>query len=456
MTSAAPIALRLPVVAIAGRPNVGKSTLVNRIFGRRMAIVEEKPGVTRDRIELKADWRGREFLLVDTGGVIEHGDALERKVTDQALRAAKSADLVLFVLDATTGVTGEDEAVAQLLRRTSDKVLVVANKVDSSRQELEAWELVRFGFGEPVLVSALHGRGIGDLLDVVVDRLPAATEPEVPAAEPGELDAADGGASEAAGEDAPAVAIVGRPNVGKSTLFNRLVGADRSVVHDVPGTTRDAIDTLVETEDGPLRFIDTAGLRRKSRIDEETEYYSLVRSLAAIDRADVALLVLDAAEGVTHQEQRLAERVDAAGSPVVILLNKWDLLDTEARLALARDVEDRLGFLDYAPVIRISAMSGQGVHRVLPAIGAALEAYHQRIPTAQLNDAIKAIQAQHPAPGARIMYAVQGAVDPPTVTLFSNRRLQPHYLRYVEKQLRERFALGPTPLKLRVRLRGKS
>ena len=456
MTSAAPIALRLPVVAIAGRPNVGKSTLVNRIFGRRMAIVEEKPGVTRDRIELKADWRGREFLLVDTGGVIEHGDALERKVTDQALRAAKSADLVLFVLDATTGITGEDEAVAQLLRRTSDKVLVVANKVDSSRQELEAWELVRFGFGEPVLVSALHGRGIGDLLDVVVDRLPAATEPEVPAAEPGDLDAADGGTSEAAGEDAPAVAIVGRPNVGKSTLFNRLVGADRSVVHDVPGTTRDAIDTLVETEDGPLRFIDTAGLRRKARIDEETEYYSLVRSLAAIDRADVALLVLDAAEGVTHQEQRLAERVDAAGSPVVILLNKWDLLDTEARLALARDVEDRLGFLDYAPVIRISAMSGQGVHRVLPAIGAALEAYHQRIPTAQLNDAIKAIQAQHPAPGARIMYAVQGAVDPPTVTLFSNRRLQPHYLRYVEKQLRERFALGPTPLKLRVRLRGKS
>ncbi len=456
MTSAAPIALRLPVVAIAGRPNVGKSTLVNRIFGRRMAIVEEKPGVTRDRIELKADWRGREFLLVDTGGVIEHGDALERKVTDQALRAAKSADLVLFVLDATTGITGEDEAVAQLLRRTSDKVLVVANKVDSSRQELEAWELVRFGFGEPVLVSALHGRGIGDLLDVVVDRLPAATEPEGPAAEPGDLDAADGGTSEAAGEDAPAVAIVGRPNVGKSTLFNRLVGADRSVVHDVPGTTRDAIDTLVETEDGPLRFIDTAGLRRKARIDEETEYYSLVRSLAAIDRADVALLVLDAAEGVTHQEQRLAERVDAAGSPVVILLNKWDLLDTEARLALARDVEDRLGFLDYAPVIRISATSGQGVHRVLPAIGAALEAYHQRIPTAQLNDAIKAIQAQHPAPGARIMYAVQGAVDPPTVTLFSNRRLQPHYLRYVEKQLRERFALGPTPLKLRVRLRGKS
>ncbi|MDA8297098.1 MAG: ribosome biogenesis GTPase Der [Actinomycetota bacterium] len=461
MASAAPTALRLPVVAIAGRPNVGKSTLVNRIFGRRMAIVEEKPGVTRDRIELKADWRGREFLVVDTGGVIEHGDALERKVTDQALRAVGAADLVLFVLDATTGVTGEDEAVAQLLRRASDKVLVVANKVDSARQELEAWELVRFGFGEPLLVSALHGRGIGDLLDVVVERLPAAPEPaagadDLEAAGAGEADRAAEASNETLGEDAPAVAIVGRPNVGKSTLFNRLVGADRSVVHDVAGTTRDAIDTLVETEDGPLRFIDTAGLRRKSRIDEETEYYSLVRSLAAIDRADVALLVLDAAEGVTHQEQRLAERVDAAGSPVVILLNKWDLLDTEARLALARDVEDRLGFLDYAPVIRISATSGQGVHRVLPAIRAALEAYHQRIPTAQLNDAMKAIQAQHPAPGARILYAVQGAVDPPTVTLFASRRLQSHYLRYVEKQLRERFALGPTPLKLRVRLRGKS
>ncbi len=461
--SAPPTGARTPVVAVVGRPNVGKSTLVNRIFGRRMAIVEERPGVTRDRLELEADWRGRPFRLMDTGGVTERGDVLERKVSAQALRAVREADLVLFVCDVTTGITAEDEAVAQQLRRLGDRVLVVANKADSLRQEMESFELVRLGFGEPVAVSALHGRSVGDLLDRVVERLPVlpASAAATPVGdEEGDDRAALGeGASKAGAQAArpvASVAVVGRPNVGKSTLFNRLVGDDRSVVHDVPGTTRDAIDTVVETPDGPLCFIDTAGLRRKARIGEGSEYYSLVRSLSAIDRADVALLVLDAAEGVTHQEQRLAERVDAAGSPVVILLNKWDLLDTEARLALARDVEDRLGFLDYAPVLRVSALSGSGVHRILPAVRAAIEAYHRRIPTAQLNEAMKAIQAKHPAPGARILYAVQGAVDPPTVTLFATRRLQPHYLRYVEKQLRERFALGPSPLKLRVRLRGKS
>ncbi len=474
-TAATAATAALPVVAIAGRPNVGKSTLVNRIFGRRAAIVEERPGVTRDRLELRADWRGRDFLVVDTGGMVERGDALDAKVTAQALRAVQAADLVLLVLDAVTGPTAEDEVVVQLLRRQADKVLVVANKVDSSRQEADAWELMRLGFGEPLLVSALHGRGVGDLLDVVVERLPPLVE----------LHAAEGGAAEGGGAagrpvgtdgsdgtagadrdatggllaataEAPAVAIVGRPNVGKSTLFNRLVGDERSVVHDIAGTTRDAIDTLVDTEDGPLRFIDTAGLRRKARIGEASEYYSLVRSLAAIDRADVALLVLDADQGVTHQEQRLAERVDAAGSPVVIVLNKWDLLDTEARLALARDVEDRLGFLDYAPVLRISAATGLGVHRLLPAIRAAIEAYHRRIPTGRLNEAMKAIQSAHPPAGSRILYAVQGAVDPPTITLFASKRLQPAYLRYVERALRERFALGPTPLKLRVRLRGSS
>ena len=459
--------VRTPVVAIAGRPNVGKSTLVNRIFGRRAAIVEEAPGVTRDRLELEAEWRGRRFTVVDTGGVVERGDALAQKVTEQAWRAVDAADVVLFVLDATTGPTAEDEAVAQRLRRCATKVLVVANKVDSVRQEAEAFALVRLGFGEPIPISALHGRGVGDLLDVIVGRFVPALPGEIevgeievgeveqrPAAGPGTAVQGEGAPQQVGPAAVAAVAIVGRPNVGKSTLFNRLVGEERSVVHDVPGTTRDAIDTLVETEEGPLRFIDTAGLRRKSRIGEGSEYYSLVRSLAAIDQADVALLVLDATEGVTHQEQRLAERVDAAGSPVVVLLNKWDLLDTDARLGLAREVEDKLGFLDYAPVLRISARTGAGVHRILPAITAAIDAYRQRIPTAQLNDAIKALQAQHPAPGARILYAVQGAVSPPTFTLFATRRLQPSYLRYVEKQLRQRFAFGPSPLKLRVRLRG--
>jgi len=440
-----PPAAALPVVCIVGRPNVGKSTQLNRILGSRRAIVEEKPGVTRDRFEREADWRGRRFTIVDTGGMLERGGALEQKVTDQALRAVQGADVVLLVLDSVVGLTGEDDAVATLLRPHSDKVIVVANKVDSQNQESDGWALGRFGFSTPHLVSALHGRGVGDLLDVVVARLPEAEpEPEV----------------EGEGEGLPddgvlaSIAIVGRPNVGKSTLFNRLVGDERSVVHDVPGTTRDAIDTIVETEEGRLRFIDTAGLRRKARIIEGTEYYSLVRSLKAIDSSNVALLVLDAAQGVTHQEQRLAERVDAAGSPIVIVLNKWDLCDTETRLRVAADVADRLGFLDYAPVLRISATTGLGVQRILPALRAAIDAYHRRIPTGQLNQTMREIQSAQPAAGARILYAVQGAVDPPTITLFTTGRMQPTYLRFIERSLRERYGLGPTALKLRVRPRG--
>ena len=458
---------RLPVVVVAGRPNVGKSTLVNRVVGKRVAIVEERPGVTRDRLELAADWRGRSFVIVDTGGVVERGDVLDAKVATQALRAVEGADVVLFLLDATTGPTGEDEVVAALLRKVSDKVVVVANKVDSDRQESEAWDLYRLGLGEPVLVSAIHGRGVGDLLDLVVARFPdeASGSPAVAA---GPVAAAQGErarAGDGTGRNIPgsagrpeiaSVAIVGRPNVGKSTLFNRLVGDERSVVHDVAGTTRDAIDTLVETDEGPVRFIDTAGLRRKSRIGSGSEYYSLVRSLAAIDRADVSLLVVDSVEGVTHQEQRLAERVDAAGSPIVIVLNKWDLCSTERRLAVAAEVEDRLAFLSYAPVLRISAASGSGVHRLVPTLRTAVDAYHERIPTGQLNDALKAAQSAHPSPNGRVLYAVQGAIDPPTITLFTSARIHASYLRYLEHYLRERFGLGPTPLKLRVRLRGKA
>ncbi len=451
---------RLPVVCIVGRPNVGKSTLLNRIVGGRRAIVEEHPGVTRDRFELEADWRGCHFTIVDTGGMLERGDLLDKKVTEQALRATEDADLVLFVLDAMSGITADDDAVAQLLRRVSDKVLPVANKVDSRNQEADAWALTALGFGDPFLVSALHGRGVGDLLDVVVNGLPA--QGRIPTiqvrrskttSDGGEDDGPQPSARPRA-RSVASVALVGRPNVGKSTLFNRLVGDERSVVHDVPGTTRDAIDTIVETEEGRLRFIDTAGLRRKARIIEGTEYYSLVRSLSAIDKADVSLLVIDATEGVSHQEQRLAERVDAAGSPIVLVLNKWDLTDTEKRIQVTADLEDRLGFLAYAPVLRISAKSGLGVHRILPALRAAIDAYHRRIPTGQLNDAIKQIQSAQPAAGARILYAVQGAIDPPTITLFSTRRIQPTYLRYLEHQLRERFEFGPTALKLRVRPRG--
>jgi GTP-binding protein len=440
----------LPVVAVVGRPNVGKSTLVNRIAGRQLAIVEARPGVTRDRLEVECEWNGRSFLVVDTGGMVERGDTLDTKVTEQALKALGGADLVLLVLDTTTGVTGEDTAVAQLVRRNGGAVIVVANKVDSDRREVDAWEFAGLGLGEPAAVSALHGRGVGDLLDEVVKQLPEASRP---------ADVWDaqgtGPASRGVGSPGvPAVAIVGRPNVGKSTLFNRLSGEERSVVHDLPGTTRDAIDTVIETDEGAVKLIDTAGMRRRARSGEGPEYYSLVRALRALDRADVALLVLDATEGVTHQDQRLAERIDASGSPVVILLNKWDLLDTQARLEVSEAVADRLAFLGYAPVLRISAHTGLGVHRLLPAVQEAMSAYHRRIPTGRLNDGLRSAQAAHPAPGgARILYGVQGAVDPPTITLFATRRLPSTYLRYLERSLRARFELGPTPLELRVRVR---
>jgi GTP-binding protein len=432
------------VVAVVGRPNVGKSTLVNRIVGRREAIVEEQPGVTRDRKAIEADWNGREFLLVDTGGWLATPNGIEAQVSRQAERAIKEADVVLLVVDATVGVIEEDDRVAGLLRRSDRPVIIVANKVDEVHREADAWAFAQLGLGDPIPVSALHGRQTGDLLDAVVELLPAPTEEEaVPA-----------GAGESAERDVPAVAIVGRPNVGKSTLFNRLIGDDRSVVHDVPGTTRDTIDTVVETDEGPIRFVDTAGMRRKSRIDEGTEYYSLVRALQAIDRAEAALLVIDATEGVTHQDQRLAERIDVAGSPIVIVLNKWETLDAERRAAAALDVADRLAFLAYAPVLKISALTGKGVHQLVPALGQAIDAYHRRVPTGELNQVLKAAQAAHPAPaGVRVLYGTQGASDPPTFTLFASRTVPPTYLRYLERRIREHFAFGPTPLKLRVRRR---
>ena len=428
------------MVAVVGRPNVGKSTLVNRIVGRREAIVEEHPGVTRDRKALPADWNGRDFMLVDTGGWMAGGDSLDAQVSRQAEKAIKSADVVVFVVDATVGVTEDDDQVAGVLRRSRRPVLVAVNKVDNEGREAEIWDFAGLGLGEPIPVSALHGRRSGDLLDAVVAALPA---DEAEAVEP----------AEEAGPRVPAVAIVGRPNVGKSTLFNRLIGDDRSIVHDMPGTTRDTIDTVVETPDGPLKFVDTAGMRRKSRIGEGAEYYSLVRALQAIDQADAALLVIDATEGVTHQDQRLAERIDVAGSAIVVVLNKWELLDAPAREQVAIDVADRLAFLAYAPVLKISALTGKGAHKLLPALAEAIEAYRRRVPTRELNEVVQAAQTSQPAPGARVLYATQGATDPPTFILFANRALHPTYVRYLERRIREHFGFGPTPLRFRVRLR---
>ncbi|MDQ1361495.1 MAG: GTPase [Acidimicrobiaceae bacterium] len=454
MTTPAPVVSQRerPLVVIAGRPNVGKSTLVNRIVGRRAAVVEERPGVTRDRKELDAEWCGHPFTVVDTGGWLTSDDPLDAQVSAQAERAIADADVVLLVVDVTVGLTDEDLAVARFLRRSGRPIRVVVNKVDSSQRETDAWEAVSLGLGDPWPVSALHGRGTGDLLDDVVSLLP---DPRSAApSDNGRV----GDASEPDDDDdqtpMPRVAVVGRPNVGKSTLFNRLVGDERSVVHDAPGTTRDAVDTVVETPDGTVCFIDTAGMRRKSRTERGTEYFSVLRALEALDRADIALLVIDATAGVTHQDQRLAERVGAAGCPTVVVLNKWELVPTEDRDDILTDIGDRLAFLGDAPVLKMSALSGMGVHRILPAVAAAEEAYHSRIPTGELNRAMKSIQAAHPPVGAKIQYAVQGANDPPTFTLFTNGRLQPTYLRYVERGLRERFELGPTPIKLRVRAKG--
>ena len=429
-----------PVVAIVGRPNVGKSTLMNRIIGRREAIVEERPGVTRDRKEVEAFWLDRTFTLIDTGGWITGGDSLDEKVSRQSEQAMFNADVVLFVLDSTVGITEEDAQVADLLRKKVESVIVVANKVDDRNHESSAWELMSLGLGEPSTISALHGRGTGDLLDRVIELLP----------EPVEI------IEEEVTEKIVSVSLVGRPNVGKSTLFNRLIGEERAVVHDRPGTTRDAVDTMVETRYGPVRFIDTAGMRRKARIDEDTEYYSLVRALKAVDAADVALLIVDSVIGVTHQDQRLAERVDAAGCPIVVLLNKWDLCDGEQREDVSAQVGEKLHFVGNAPVIKISALTGKNVDRLWPALSETIEDYRTRIPTRRVNDAVRAAQQTHPAPGgARVLYATQGATDPPTFTLFTNRELPRTWIRFLERRLREDLDLGSTPIKIRVRRRSE-
>ena len=444
----------LPVVAVVGRPNVGKSTFVNRAVGKRVTIVEDRPGVTRDRKVVEAEWLGRPFLLVDTGGWLPSGSDLDRKVSRQVEQAVRGADLIVFLVDAAVGVTEDDDAVASWLRRTGKPVLLGINKADNNQREDERWQFLSLGLGEPFPISALHGRRTGDFLDEVVARLPDQAEDRAG----GTGDREDGESEPMDGEPAlsiPGVAIVGRPNVGKSTLFNRLIGDDRSVVHDLPGTTRDAIDTVVDTPEGPIRYVDTAGMRRKSRIDDPTEYYSLVRALRAVDESDVALLVVDATEGVTAQDQRLAERIDAAGCPVVVLLNKWDQLDDpDDRADLLAQMARKLHFIGDAPVLKVSALTGQGVHRLLPVLADAIERYHRRVPTRQVNAVLADAQQAQPAPGgARVLYALQGASDPPTFTLFVNRELPPTYLRYLERKLREHFDLGAVPIKLRVRKR---
>ncbi len=434
-----------PVVAVVGRPNVGKSTLVNRIIGRREAIVEERPGVTRDRNEFDVDWAGYDFTLVDTGGWLpktREAKGLDDKVSQQAEYAIREADVTIFVIDARVRPTTEDALIAEMLRTREKPTFLVANKVDDSSHELGMWEYLSMGLGDPNPVSALHGRGTADLLDLVVEQLPEIQEVSQDDEE-GDED-----------ELMVAIAIVGRPNVGKSTLFNALIGEDRAVVHDEAGTTRDAIDTIVETDIGNIKFVDTAGMRRKAKISEDTEFYSLVRALKAIDKADVALLVIDSTVGVTHQDQRLSERIDAAGCPIVVVFNKWELVDTDEREVLVEQVERKLGFLGDPPIMKTSALSGKGVHRLYPILAETITNYHRRVPTREVNLVIRRAQSAHPAPGgARVMYAIQGAAEPPTFTLFVNRKIPRTYVRYIENQLREQLDLGSVPIKIRVRNR---
>jgi GTP-binding protein len=419
-----------PAVAVVGRQNVGKSTLVNRLFGRREAIAHEMPGVTRDRVELEASWRGRTFRLIDTGGYRHGAKGLEALVSRQAERAAESADIVLLVVDAQTGPAEEDAMLARKLRRATIPVLLVVNKVDAEPDEAGALAFHALGLGDPVPVSALHGRGSGDLLDRVVALLPEHS-----------------GAPE--GEEEPAFALVGRPNVGKSSLFNRLVGEERSVVFEEAGTTRDSVDALVEWRDGPVRFVDTAGLRRPSRV-QGIEYYSFLRAQRAIERAQVAVLVLDASEGFTGEDKRIAAHVMEVGRGLVIVANKWDLMQDRDRVF--KGLSELLVPFARAPVLRTSALTGTGAQRLAPTLLEVHDRWIRRAPTASVNEVVLAAQGEQPAPGGvRYKYATQVAAGPPTFVLFGALPPTGSYQRFLEGRLRRALALDGVPIRLRFR-----
>jgi GTP-binding protein len=427
-----------PLVALVGRPNVGKSTLFNRLIGEPYAVVHETPGTTRDRLYGTADWSGIEFALVDTGGIgLEVAGDVMAGTLAQAQEAIAQADVIVLVVDAQTGPVAADTDVALLLRRTHKPVLVAANKAESRRAELGAAEFHELGLGEPIAISAIHGTGTGDLLDAIIDRLPRA--PEEPPA-----------------EDEVSLAIVGRPNVGKSSLLNALVGAERSIVSPVPGTTRDAVDSLFEYRGQAVRLVDTAGVRRRGRIAPGIEKYSVLRALRAIDRAEVAALVLDGAEGVTAQDAHVAGYIQEAAKGVVLVVNKWDLVEKSPRIQAeyTRRVREGLQFLDYAPLLFVSAKTGRGVPRVLEAALSADAARATRVPTARLNSAMAEAVRAHPISARgkplKLLYVTQSAVRPPTFVFFVNDAKILHftYRRYLENQLREQFGFAGTGIRL--------
>lgn len=431
--------MSLPIVAIVGRPNVGKSTMVNRLAENNEAIVHEMRGVTRDRSYHEADWNGRSFTLIDTGG-IEMGsdDAFQSSITSQALAATEEADVIVFLVDGKTGINADDEEVARILRRSKKPVLLTVNKLDSVKQEGELWEFYQLGLGDPRPVSALHGTGTGDLLDEIVSLFPEdKTEEDV-------LDSIN-------------VAIIGRPNAGKSSLTNKLTNNERSIVSDVAGTTRDAIDTVVEHEGTYYTIVDTAGLRKKSVVHEDVEYYGFVRAMRAIDRAQVVLLVIDATLGLTDQDQRVAGMAAERGCAMVVLLNKWDLVEgPEAKAEIRERIEDRLTFVGYAPVIAISALSGKNVHRIWNAINTAYQNYSSVISTSRLNVWLQDIRefGHTISKGKRILklkYVTQTGTEPPFFTFFCNHPdlVEPSFERYLENRLRSAFGFEGTPIRMK-------
>jgi GTP-binding protein len=434
----------LPVVAVVGRPNVGKSTLVNRILGRREAVVEDVPGVTRDRVAYEASWSGRRFTLVDTGGWDPEAEGMAARITAQAEIAAAAADVVVLVVDSTVGATDTDENVVRVLRRAGKPVVLAANKVDSATGEPDAAALWTLGLGEPHPVSALHGRGSGDLLDAVLGALPAA-----PAEAFG------------IGQDEPRrVALVGKPNVGKSSLLNRLAGEDRVVVDAVPGTTVDPVDEMVTLGGRTWRFVDTAGIRRRVREASGAEYFASLRTAAALDRAEVAVVLVDASEPLSEQDLRIVSMVVDAGRALVLAYNKWDLLDEDRRLTLDREIDRQLVRVTWAPRVNVSARTGRHAERLVPAIDTALAGWETRVPTARLNTFLGHLVAAHPHPlrggrQPRILFATQAGTRPPRFVLFTTGFLEASYRRFIERRLREEFGFAGTPVEISVRVREK-
>ncbi|MCQ4041704.1 ribosome biogenesis GTPase Der [Streptantibioticus rubrisoli] len=434
----------LPVVAVVGRPNVGKSTLVNRIIGRREAVVEDRPGVTRDRVTYEANWNGRRFKVVDTGGWEQDVLGIDASVAAQAEFAIEAADAVVFVVDSTVGATDTDEAVVKLLRRAGKPVVLCANKVDGPSGEADAAMLWSLGLGEPYPVSSLHGRGTGDLLDAVLEALP-----EAPAQTFGE---ALGGPRR--------VALIGRPNVGKSSLLNKVAGEERVVVNELAGTTRDPVDELIQLGGKTWKFVDTAGIRRRVHLTEGADYYASLRTAAALEKAEVAVILIDASETLSVQDTRIVSMAIDAGRACVIAYNKWDQLDEERRYYLEREIEQDLVQVQWAPRVNVSALTGRHMEKLVPAIETALAGWETRIPTGRLNAFLGELVAAHPHPirggkQPRILFGTQAGTKPPRFVLFASGFLEAGYRRFIERRLREEFGFEGTPIQISVRVREK-